>query len=170
MMMFLFSPVDITPATFNVMAPALKTEAVLLMAERGMLEEDIAEATGIDQQSRLSIGGQRHQVRAFEFERSAETMPRLKQGPKLSPAARMLLGHMHHNAGVLVDSLTTVSYDVGISEKSARAALQQLTTWGFIEKTRDGSGRVAAHYRLTAAGEALVPAAAPSTAEASGDA
>jgi DNA-binding MarR family transcriptional regulator len=170
MNMSLFSPVDITPAIFTAMAPALKTEAVLLMAERGIVAADIAAATGMTRESLLSIGSQRHHVRAFEFERSAETMPRLKQGPKLSPAARMLLGHMHHNAGVLVDSLTTVSYDVGISEKSARAALQQLTTWGFIEKTRDGSGRVAAHYRLTAAGEALVPAAAPSTAEASGDA
>lgn len=170
MMMLLFSPVDISPAIFNAMTPALKTEAILLMAERGMVAADISAATGMDRESTLSIGGQRHHVRAFEFERSAETMPRLKQGPKLSPAARMLLGHMHHNAGVLVDSLTTVSYDVGISEKSARAALQQLTTWGFIEKTRDGSGRVAAHYRLTVAGEALVPAAAPTTREASADA
>lgn len=170
MKMSLFSSVDISPAIFNAMAPALKTEAVLLMAERGMPAADIAAATGVDREGLLSIGSQRHHVRAFEFERSAEIMPRLKQGPKLSPAARMLLGHMHHNTGVLVDSLTTVSYDVGISEKSARAALQQLTTWGFIEKTRGGSGRVAAHYRLTSAGEALVPAVEPSTVEASADA
>lgn len=165
MMMLLFSPVDISPASFNAMAPALKTEAVLLMMEHGMLAKDIAEATGLDRPSFLSTGAQHHQVRAFEFERSAEIMPRLKQGPKLSAAARMMLGHMHHNTGVLAESLTTVSYDVGISEKSARTALQQLKNWGFIEKTRDGTGRVAAHYRLTKAGEALMAGAPDVSAE-----
>lgn len=165
MMMNLFSPVDIEPAQFAALSPALKTEALRLMAEAGLTVPRMRDATGLDCADMLAIGRRRHQVRAFDFERSAENTPNLKRGPKLSSASRLLLGFMSHNAGVLAESLTTVAYDLGISEKSAKAALQQLTTWAFVQKTRDGTGRVAAHYRLTSSGETLMAAQAEVAAD-----
>jgi hypothetical protein len=155
MMMNLFSPVDIEPVQFAALTPALQTEALRLMAEAGLTVPRMREATGLDCADILAIGRRRHHVRAFDFERSVETNPAIRKGPRLSPAAKMMLGHMHHHCGVLAGSLNTLSYDIGISEKSAKAALIQLTNWGFIEKTREGLGGTAAHYRLTATGEAL---------------
>lgn len=165
MMMNLFSSVEIEPQQFAGFSPALQTEALRLMAEAGLTVPRMRDATGLDCAEILTIGRRRHQVRAFDFERSAENTPNLKRGPKLSAASRLLLGLMSHNAGVLAESLTTVAYDLGISEKSAKAALQQLTAWAFVQKTRDGTGRVAAHYRLTSSGETLMAAQAEVAAD-----
>lgn len=167
MRVLLFSPVDITPEGFASMSPALQTEAIRLMAEAGHGLSDMEAATGLDRKAMLTIGSRRHQVRAFEFERvdgdaaKAARADGIVRGPKLSPAAKLLIGHMHNQCCVLAESLVTVAYDLGVSEKSLHNALRQLMTWGFIEKTRDGTGRVAAQYRLTKTGEALAPAADP---------
>ena len=141
------------PAVFAALPAQLQTEAVLLMADAGYGVGAIERLTGEGREALIAIGGQRHQVKAFQGDRlGSEAVGKREKGQVVSASGRLVLGHMVSQAGMLASSVRSLAYDLGISESSVTQASRRLMKLGFIERVDGETGRVCV-YRLTRAGE-----------------
>jgi hypothetical protein len=151
----LFGPCAISESVFAAMAPHLKTEALRLMAERGMPAGAMCDATGATACELKTISAQSHRIILKTGEREASAT-RGKKSFGLSDSARLILLMMRDQAGTLAASVFSIGYDIGKSTSSVRDALSLLVGRGLIVLTAPSAGKnQPAQYRITREGEAL---------------
>lgn len=146
----------LSPSKFAALDAPLQSELIQLLADRSYSFKAVEAATGLSRDAIVRLGRQHHKVRAFEFERTANEMPAIRTGPRLSVDANRMLGYLAGHGGEFEEAIGKVEADAGIPQGRGPVALRQLIGWGFVITVRSGNGRIPAHYRLTTEGEALL--------------
>lgn len=146
-------PAAITPERFAAMAPHLRQELVLLMAERGMSRRDVATLLAVPPGEVDAVAGSRHQHRCFQPDR-AEGARAPKRGD-LPPRCAKLLKIMIDNGGEMRLSLHDMEMAAGLAPGSAAAVLKALRERGLAQCLARGGGRRASIWILTEKGRDL---------------
>ena len=156
------SPTKVTPALFAAMPLHMQSELVLLLAERGMSNRQIAHATGLNRAA---------QIRDLQEARPLYRLPRAAQylgdhgedegdgqrPRKLYRAVDKVLRLIAAAPeGVLVIGRRDVAVRAGISETATRHALETLSAEGMTTLVRRGAPGKPSIWSITDKGRAYV--------------
>ncbi|WP_377299756.1 hypothetical protein [Rhizobium sp. SGZ-381] len=155
-----FGVAPLDPKRFAAMTPALQTEAVLLMVERGEGFARIMSATGLDWGGLTRLRSAKPLFRLEQFDRvekvsgallSPEECEARRKGFAGSNAAKVL-AFLHGQAGPLRISLRRIEEGAGIGASSGTLPMRLLQDLGFLERLEPPRGLSPALWQLTPEG------------------
>ncbi len=159
--MLLFKDIKLEKAEFDQMAPALRTEAVLLSMERGNTPSDIAKALGQSISEINRVAAEKHELRlagpAFDVEQKTGSAPAaIPDRPRLSKTATTIL-RLVVDAGDkgLPASTDTLARAVGVGSRHVTTSMNRLIVDDLVYRLRPPHGTAPTVWAATAIGKSV---------------